>query len=624
MLSLSRRRVRRAAVAGLAAASLALVPAANAAPLGESGTATAEQRLVQDPDVLWMSTFETSNWKSHWGLDQDAFPEKTKTHQPALADAGNLYDVTIGGPDRDQDKYGMSLRGNFGKMGIGNREEAYLRYRIFIPSDFDFSGGGKLPGLSGYEAGVSPTDVSAGGVYNPDSWSGRLYFMGDGGLTSYLYVKHAAGQTISNSSGRYVGLSARAFTTPVKNAYKTGSGSYFKFRTGVWSTIEIRYKMNTAGVNNGVFQVWVDGKLVTNLDDVQYRQSGHEALAINQYFATAFYGGPDLSPRANHLYFDDMVISKSYVGPRDTTPPVTPPVTPPPVTPPPVTPPVTPPPAPPPSTADVTGPSITLATPAADAIVSGVVAFRPVVTDPSGVAQVRFLLDGVVKDTDTTTIGWDWNTAGLSGYRTITIEAKDSKGNVSTLARRVHVGPLPVVTPPKPVVPTPVIPSPPPSTTVPDPEPVTPVTPSPVKPTTPATPSKPATPKVPTGTQAPAITLATPAAGSTVTDSISIAPVATHASGIAKIVFTLDGEVRRTGVAGAKWTFNAPKFPVGAHVLKIEVTSKNGSRATLVRSFKVARAAKRATAKRSTTATRTVALKAARKGVSARVLLRAA
>ncbi len=311
-------RVLPAVLTGVLAA-FAFLPSVAHAALGESATPTAEARLAADPDTLWMATFETPDWKRHWGADQDAFPEKTRVHQPAVADEGNVLDVTLGGPRRDPDKYGMAIRANFSRMGIGTLDEAYLRYRIYIPADFDFSDGGKLPGLSGLEPGTAPTDVSAGGEFNAESWSGRLYFMGDGGLTSYLYVKHAAGQTISNSSGRYVGISARAFTAPKRNQYKTG-GTTFRFRTGTWSTIEIRYRMNTPGANDGIYQTWVDGRLVSDLDDVQYRQAGHSGLGINQFFATTFYGGPEWSKRANHLLFDDVVISRSYVGLRDDSP----------------------------------------------------------------------------------------------------------------------------------------------------------------------------------------------------------------------------------------------------------------------------------------------------------------
>ncbi len=49
---------------------------------------------------LWMSTFDSPDWQSHWGVQQYYKPEKTRVHAPAPADHGNLFDVRLGAPTR--------------------------------------------------------------------------------------------------------------------------------------------------------------------------------------------------------------------------------------------------------------------------------------------------------------------------------------------------------------------------------------------------------------------------------------------------------------------------------------------------------------------------------------------
>lgn len=399
-------RARNRAAVSLAVLAALGLPTTAAGAAGETATPTAEQRLVTDPDVLWLSTFDSPDWQSHWGLQQYHKPEKTRIHAPAPADHGNLFDVRLGAPTREEGQYGTAIRGGFAPMGIGARQEAYLRYRVYIPADFDWSGGGKLPGLSGITEGDSPFSTSAGGEYSERSWSGRLYFKAGAGLVSYLYVKHADGKYISDAKyGRYVGISPRWYrgADPAKG--------YAKFRPGAWNTIEIHYRMNTPGRNDGVHRGWLNGELGVDLRDVQYRTSTSPGLAINQMFFSVFYGGPEWARTENHLMFDDVVVSRSYIGPRTDAPAGSPPP------------------------ADAVGPRIELSSPVAGQVVSGRVEVRPQVSDPSGVDRVRFHLDGALTDTDTDPVAWTLDADALApGEHVLRIDATDKLGNVSSLS----------------------------------------------------------------------------------------------------------------------------------------------------------------------------------------------
>jgi len=99
-------------------------------------------------------------------------------------------------------------------------------------------------------------------------------------------------------------------------------------------------------------------------------------------------------------------------------------------------------PAPAPAPAgDTAGPRIVLPAPASGATVAGTVALRPAVTDPSGVARVRFRLDGEVVDTDQPgSVAYDLDAGALApGRHVVRIEAEDLLGNASALSVVLNV-----------------------------------------------------------------------------------------------------------------------------------------------------------------------------------------
>jgi hypothetical protein len=93
-------------------------------------------------------------------------------------------------------------------------------------------------------------------------------------------------------------------------------------------------------------------------------------------------------------------------------------------------------PDPPTPAGDTAGPRIALTAPEAGQAVSGKVRFRPLVTDPSGVDRVVFLLDGRQVDVDgADDAEYELDTTALSpGLHVLRIEATDERGNRSALS----------------------------------------------------------------------------------------------------------------------------------------------------------------------------------------------
>jgi hypothetical protein len=258
----------------------------------------------------WSADFETGNL-SQFRLSE-AFLEDRAVVAPApTGGTGQALRVRVGGTPRDTGRWGVDLRGDFASMGLGaGVEEAYLRYRVYFPVGFDFQKGGKLPGLSGLSPGQPAGSTSAGGTYDESSFSARIMWKQrvegtGGGVISYMYVKQADGQSISDDTGRFIGISPR-WTWGAEE-----SDPYAAFEEGAWNLVELYYRLNTPGQADGVHQAWLNGRPALALDDVEYRTAANPGLKINQLFFAVFYGGWEVAETPYDIWIDDVAI-----GPR--------------------------------------------------------------------------------------------------------------------------------------------------------------------------------------------------------------------------------------------------------------------------------------------------------------------
>jgi len=307
---------------------------------GEQNTSTVEPRLLSDPDVLFVGTFEDSNWKDLWGFG--TFNNQSNTVVSTFAgisDQGNaMRGVT---PANQQNGFGGAA--SFVNMGpgtgtgIGEQEEVYFRYRVNFPSEYIWTntgggGHGKLPGLAGKATGGADWAVGGGGkrwngtsminklsdLPKADGWSARMLWQKDRGLSVYLYTPNKYG-VVSGTEGtdtfRAFGKAIR-----VKDDPYNSSSANMKFNTG-WNTVEEYVKMNTPGQADGVLKIWMNGKLGLHITDVMFRGAERPNLKTTQLFWTWFYGGPpsDYPHADSYVYFDDAVVSRSYIGPRLTS-----------------------------------------------------------------------------------------------------------------------------------------------------------------------------------------------------------------------------------------------------------------------------------------------------------------
>ena len=142
------------------------------------------------------------------------------------------------------------------------------------------------------------------GGYTPIVPDGHNPLAGYTPLNTYLY--HA------DQSGAYGdGL----------NWGKTANGLIKK---GRWYAIEQQITMNTrdgfntqgsSGRKDGIVRGWVDGRLVLERTNVRFTDMDYINIDVADF--GLYYGGPRNTPYDQNMAIDNIVISKSYIGPMN-------------------------------------------------------------------------------------------------------------------------------------------------------------------------------------------------------------------------------------------------------------------------------------------------------------------
>jgi hypothetical protein len=256
----------------VACAGLAALAAAGAAGAGDD-------RAEAAPVVLREGFDSPSKWASRLSRSND----RTEAHAAIVSAPG---------------RPGRALRvtypaGEFGgragvqfALRLRPRDDLHLRYRVRFDRRFDFVRAGKLPGLAGGDAN-SGGDIPDG----RDGWSGRLQWLGGGGIENYMYLP-----TSDDFGTHFVWRRAR-------------------LSRGDWNCLEMRYRLNRPGRSDGRIQSWLDGRPVLNRGGLRFRDTG--ALRIDQVFFSTFFGGndDDYAPgRPQVAWFDDLAVSTGRIG----------------------------------------------------------------------------------------------------------------------------------------------------------------------------------------------------------------------------------------------------------------------------------------------------------------------
>lgn len=193
-----------------------------------------------------------------------------------------------------------SLKVLFGKnpFGRGLRRDGDFReifWRVYVKHE---------PGWEGNPAKLARATCLAG-----RDWSQGMIAHVWGGKGDVLCIDPATGiresrkaTTAYNDFPNLKWLGLRQGQTPIFSPAESGR----------WVCIESHVKLNTSGKSDGVFELWVDGKLEAVRNDLDWHGSWGD-YAINAVFMENYWNQGALKRQAR--WFDNFIISTEPIGP---------------------------------------------------------------------------------------------------------------------------------------------------------------------------------------------------------------------------------------------------------------------------------------------------------------------
>ena len=144
---------------------------------------------------------------------------------------------------------------------IPKTDSATIQYDVFFEEGFDFTKGGKLPGLCG-------GSCYRGCSHGSNGWSTRIMWQRRGGMITYAYLQ----DDDPNKCGQ-------AFDWDIT------------ITPGKWYNIKMTTIMNDVGSKNGKNMVWVDGKKVFEKTDMEMRSAAFPTVQIDTAYIVTYVGG---------------------------------------------------------------------------------------------------------------------------------------------------------------------------------------------------------------------------------------------------------------------------------------------------------------------------------------------
>ena len=260
-----------------------------------------DQGIGADRDVFMAADFETATWPSAWSYVSPVSHVERVDRDDALRFAplsGHALRVTVA----KGDNFGLDMGFDFAAKLGQEPEEVYFRYYLRLADDWlPTVDGGKLPGLSG--------------TYGKSGWGGRRA----NGTTGWSMRGHFnRAPSPGNPLRGNTTVGTYAYHADMDDKYgdlwswtADGLGVLERNR---WYCLEQRFRINTPGGKDGIFQAWVDGALAFEKLDVNVRTVPE--LRIERVWMNVYHGGTATAARDMHLYIDSVVVARKPVGCR--------------------------------------------------------------------------------------------------------------------------------------------------------------------------------------------------------------------------------------------------------------------------------------------------------------------
>jgi len=282
---------------GLTVAALAAVPQS---PRVANVEILADQGWASNPDTIWYDDFDSS------GSLEDRYFEYGANSGEFAPIAGE----SLGGSGRS-----MRVRWQAGENGAGDLKKTFGRnpmdYKGFAarPNE-DFTEVYWRQYVKMQEGWVgNPFKLSRAISFAKSDWSQAMIAHLWQGGSNNLAIDPATGV---NSASQIVAKGYNDFDHLEWLGNKGSSAQIFDTaECGRWVCVEGRVKLNTPGQSDGIFQLWIDGQLEASKTAMNWVHSWKE-YGINAVFLENWWNSG--SPVLQERYFDDFVISTSYIG----------------------------------------------------------------------------------------------------------------------------------------------------------------------------------------------------------------------------------------------------------------------------------------------------------------------
>lgn len=293
--------------------SFALYPSFSRPPQAQDGLAVkypGDRGISAHADVLFNADFEASNWLrqfGEWVLRGDGGVIAANDAAPGFQPwSGRALKVRI---PKGQN-LGLDLRYKFAAHGQPEPEELYFRYYLRLGTDWQpVLDGGKLPGIAG--------------TYGKAGWGRRKADGSNGWSVRGGFARRPAGD---RSVAELSALNFYAYHADMKDEtgdpWDWSQGPTGLVRNERWYCIEQHVKLNQPGKADGVVEAWIDGQQVMKRSGVRLRDT--KRLAIEEVWFDVYHGGVSPAPQDMHLYIDNVVIARSYIGPMRAAAPARP------------------------------------------------------------------------------------------------------------------------------------------------------------------------------------------------------------------------------------------------------------------------------------------------------------
>lgn len=259
-----------------------------------------DKGISSDPDVVFATGFESAKWNEKW-----TYAGQLEVIDTVTADSKRKFEPLLGKALRVRIAKGSNGALNtlfkFKKETGREPEAIYFRYYLRLADDWNQTlQGGKLPGISG--------------TYGVAGWGGRKSDGTDGWSARGLYMLTIPpGNPLAGTTP----IGTYCYHADMEGNYGTNwvwQNDYRGFlENNRWYSIEQYLKLNVPGQKNGILRAWVDGRLAFEKTDIRFRHV--EKLKIEQVWMNVYHGGRKPSPYDQHVFIDNVVIAKKYIGP---------------------------------------------------------------------------------------------------------------------------------------------------------------------------------------------------------------------------------------------------------------------------------------------------------------------